>query len=733
MAIKIVESARMPEYDLRGIQLDLTRKTGVLIRQSKKGADLESRESRLRQESLVPVAAALRGDTDRSNIILYDEGSGVSGTKGYDERPELSRLYMDIANGVIGSIVVARADRLFRDKHFRNVSMFTELAERKGIKVIVPGRTVYDFTKTKDLQAFQREMQEAYSYIATQVAYMQDTRRQKIQRGFYGGGNLPAPYAIERAAEKDVQLPVIYRPWQGIVLDLFEKFRAFDFRLARIARYIEEQPFLFPYPTAEDLQRYMFKTRMRTVTGGYTFSGADSISKYFSNLALGGFAKIGKDSDGNMLLLANAFEAAVPMELLSPSFAAITGRFPDGSPFERKHKFVHSKSISWEDSPAILRGLLQSDDGAVSYHSNWHKGVPWYTCNKGMSVDGWTLRNKVGIMRQLTAWSVACEDLDDIVIKRLCALALFDGDISDRIKAFWDRRKSDQVNEAQVVTTQIEKAEAQIRRLDKLLTDPAVPLSAETERRYIELLHEAEQDMQRLLKKRAEFGQYDDPEKVIADFYYVLAHLPTAYKSLTPANQKRMAQQVIRDIRLNSISPHLFLLPIEWQNGIASCPDLALVWRGITPNNSEAWTPEEDAILQELYPSAPQVEIMQALPSRAWDRILERAQVFSFRRKIKHAGPHPFNVYHRTMTWRDLEAVSALVDNPEQQDRLRQVANDLAKKTMRGGLSAHWWLPLEAINYGANTQAPDDEDYQSLLYVSALACGWPRRGGSYRR
>lgn len=158
MAIKVVESARNPEYDLRGITLDLVRKTGVLIRQSRKGADLDSHESRLRQESLVPVAVTLRGDQDRSNIILYDEGSGVSGTKGYDERPQLSRLYLDIANGVIGSIVVARADRLFRDKHFRNVSMFTELAEKQRIMLIVPGRAVYDFTKTRDLQAFQREM-----------------------------------------------------------------------------------------------------------------------------------------------------------------------------------------------------------------------------------------------------------------------------------------------------------------------------------------------------------------------------------------------------------------------------------------------------------------------------------------------------------------------------------------------------------------------------------------------
>jgi DNA invertase Pin-like site-specific DNA recombinase len=395
-AVRIIQLPQAPQYELRGINIDLSRKTGVLIRQSKKGADLDSRESRLRQESLVPVAITLRGDTDGTNIILYDEGSGVSGTKGYDQRPQLSRLYLDIANGVIGSIVVARADRLFRDKHFRNVSMFTEIAERQRIILIVPGRAVYDFTKTRDLQAFQREMQEAYSYIATQVAYMHDTRLQKIQRGRYGGGNLPAPYAIDRSVGKDQQVPVIYRPWQPIVIDLFERFRDFDFIVARIARYIEEQPYIFPYPSSEDLQIYMFKTLMRKVSGGYTFSSGDSITKYFSNLALGGYAKIGKDGEGNTLFLANAFEPAVPMDLLGVSYAAITGHYPDGTPFGRKKFTIRSRGVPGMESPAVLHGLLESDDGMVFYRSATKNSRPFYGCNRdmgagtdGLSKAGW--------------------------------------------------------------------------------------------------------------------------------------------------------------------------------------------------------------------------------------------------------------------------------------------------------------------------------------------------------
>jgi hypothetical protein len=86
----------------------------------------------------------------------------------------------------------------------------------------------------------------------------------------------------------------------------------------------------------------MFPTLMRRGTGGYTFSSSDSIRKYCSNLVLGGYAKIGRNTDGNVLLLADAFEAAIPMELLGPSFGAITCRYPDGSPWEGRRPVIRT-------------------------------------------------------------------------------------------------------------------------------------------------------------------------------------------------------------------------------------------------------------------------------------------------------------------------------------------------------------------------------------------------------
>src|SRR5258708_8457681 len=98
-----------------------------------------------------------------------------------------------------------------------------------------------------------------------------------------------------------------------------------------------------------------------------------------------------------------------------------------------------------------------------------------------------------------------------------------------------------------------------------------------------------------------------------------------------------MARKVIKQIRLHGISPHLFLLYVEWQNGIAACADLALVWRGVGPKSTQEGTREEDERMRQLYASGAPVKIIPTLPEWAWDKSPPRAQVLLIRR----ARPHP--------------------------------------------------------------------------------------------
>jgi hypothetical protein len=178
------------------------------------------------------------------------------------------------------------------------------------------------------------------------------------------------------------------------------------------------------------------------------------------------------------------------------------------------------------------------------------------------------------------------------------------------------------------------------------------------------------------------------------------------------------------------LSAHLFRLYIAWENGIAVRPDVALLWRGITPNNSEAWTEEEDVLMRLYYPDRPQIEVMQALPRFAWNRILERAQDLNIRRTIWHPGPHLLNLYHRTVRYDDLTAAMQLMQGEEEKERIRYIVNQLAQQTRRGSISAHWFLPLDSISYAGIDVAADDA--AEKLYVSAFPCGVPRPTGSPR-
>lgn len=59
------------------------------------------------------------------------------------------------------------------------------------------------------------------------------------------------------------------------------------------------------------------------------------------------------------------------------------------------------------------------------------------------------------------------------------------------------------------------------------------------------------------------------------------------------------------------------------------------------------------------------------------------------------------------------------VENDEEKARVCQVINELAKRTMRGSLSAHWWLPLDSVSFSSIDEVSAGEEEK--LYVSAAA------------
>jgi len=254
--------------------IDHKRTTAVLVRQSKSGADTAMAESRETQLGLQEYARLLY-QNEVPHVELYDEGAGVSGQKRIDQRAELDRLYRDMHKGIIGTIVLAREDRLFRNKHMDQAGVFTRLAEEKRIKVIVPPissagsdeRTrVYDFTVYRDLVAFQDKMREAYGYIEGHVKYMNQCKQNKADKGGYDGRFLPPGLAVK--GKKQNQVIVLYEPWAKEMHKLALRAQALDWNINKLIREIEHMAYLFPEIPEEDREKYLIKTGLRSLSGG---------------------------------------------------------------------------------------------------------------------------------------------------------------------------------------------------------------------------------------------------------------------------------------------------------------------------------------------------------------------------------------------------------------------------------------------------------------------------------
>jgi hypothetical protein len=349
---------------------------------------------------------------------------------------------------------------------------------------------------------------------------------------------------------------------------------------------------------------------------------------------------------------------------------------------------------------ALLHGILTSDQGHVSVlpQARGEKYTYDYQCHKGLQQEGYALKTRLSLTKAEQWWALPSHELDRIVFDRLCDLAERDHDLADRVRAVFESLKGQEMDESTLLTNQIKQTQDRITRLDFLLTTPGIPLDEATATKYAIELAELNQQLPRLLKKQ-QAQPAIDPGETIANFYFVLSHLPTEFQKQNIDVQKQMMSKLIKQVTVNNISPHLFRLYIVWQDGIATRPDVALLWRGVGRKDLKGWREEEDAIIHTLYPRSSQLELMRALPLRSWTIIRERAAVLRVPRDVAWSGRKKVNAYHATVSHADLEAATHYAENGEDEAYMRARVNGLAENTAKGEINAYWPLPVEIVGF----------------------------------
>jgi len=618
---------RQNYYD-RLPEIDSSRAVAILVRQSKTGADTAHAESRETQLGLQEYGRQLYGDAE-PDVRLYDEGAGVSGQKRIDQRVELDRLYRDMRSGIIGTIVLAREDRLFRNKHLDQVGVFTKLAEEKRIKVIVPPissaaseeRTrVYDFTVYRDLIAFQDKMREAYSYIEGHVKHMLQCKQNKADKGGYDGRALPPGLAVRGKGQN--QFIVVYEPWAQVMRKLALRAQALDWNMSKLAREVDQMTYLFPEVPEEDAEKYLIKTFIRHIPGvGYKPSTPESLKQFFTNVALIGWWQAALDEPD---VIVDNHPAVLGYALFAEGYARLKGYTLEGVPVEDHRGITGTRKTRETPPPLLFHGRLLVTP-PLPDETTW---VCAYDHDSTICYLGYRKPNNQMMARK---WcSIPGVEFDNLVIQRLLALESADTRMKDRVRLTLEQVYNQQSEDFASIPEQLEGIKNQLfenaqKRMRASVNDPMYLMLEEEKQDLIERQAALE-------AKKEKLGMMDDPAET-EQLHSLLGNFQAIWPTLDLTQRQRALSLLINRIEVEVVSPHWLRLAIDWLDAVCPRLDVAYMWKA-TPQKGGAFSDEEVAIMRQHYPRSPYMDVLKMLPNRTWASIQTQRRFLGLKREV---------------------------------------------------------------------------------------------------
>ena len=532
--------------------------------------------------------------------------------------------------GIIGTIVLAREDRLFRNKHMDQVGAFTKLAEEKKIKVIVPPISsaasdektrIYDFTVYRDLCAFQDKMREAYAYIEGHVKYMHRCQQNKADKGGYDGRALPPGLAVK--GKKQDQEIIIYKPWAEEMRKLALRAQALNWDIGKLNREVASKTFLFPEIPDEDRERYMFRTMLRLIPGvGYKPVDPQTIRDWMTNEMLIGWFQPDEDKPDTII---DNHPAVLDYTLFAEGYANIKGYTLEGEPFERRGGVKRIRKKREEAPDLLFHGRLAvvppSPDRTAFSSVDEHRSK-WYYYGHSRQVNGMVMDKFM---------SIPGAAFDNIVIGRLKALEDADKFMKDKVKVTLEQVHSQQSDDFVSIHEQLAGIKIQLnenakKRMKTSMDDPM----------YIMLQEEAGDLLQRqksLEGKKEKLGIVDSPEE-IAKLHRLLGNFDVVWPTFDLAQRQRAFTLLINRMEVEVVSPHWLRLSIDWLDAISPRLDVAYLWKAM-PGRHGKFNDEEKDTIERYYPDATRMELLERLPRRTWNSIQIMAGLMEIKRNVQ--------------------------------------------------------------------------------------------------
>ena len=604
-------------------------------------------------------------------IHPYFADLGLSGTLRPDQRPDMLRLFDDLDSGKFdhSTIVCFQENRLFRDEtHIYYNQLIGKMLQHDVILIALsPRMYIYDMRDEHDKERLRDKLEEAAEFIPKHVrGWLLPARERAAQEyGEWAGiGDINIGYIVdydENSPTYKKRIP--YRPHAEIVKrELFEAFAEVGGEIGLLYQRIALSPIIFPFFEQWVDRRVVSKfNQWSQCSEGYVLQFKQTILSILTNPVYIGYQMINgairRDKFGNLV---TSHEVIIERDLFEFAFYRLSKYDLDGT-------LLDGKVIR----RYFYRGKENNDFGLLEYRIRWSNG-PVRTTATGEYTDEGTPTNKaVYILHSATRQMkveeyayIVCDELDSIVVNRLMEhvrdLTRQQADTSNyelQVKKIREKRLSaiNQINksiadnerEQAKLTVSLGKVEDIVNKRKDLNEGEKKEVQEHMEELILNQIATLESDRKQLIKDRGRLEQ--EKASDIGSLEDELADLENLWKEYPFRKRQSYINFLVKGVVVDVISTHWIGVQVSWLHEIWGVEEMYYYrQRG----SHSAWTPEEDEIIRQHYPSTPRIELMTLLPYRVWDAIIKRAKTLDVARSRSIArttrgqvGIHPHLSY----------------------------------------------------------------------------------------
>lgn len=585
------------------------------------------------------------------DIILVDMDGGVSGTKGIEERAGMSYLvYELIDKDRIVVVVVQAVDRLFRDRDQIDTNRFILACRTHKVQVLTP-ETLFDFNDDRYgdflVKEFRKLTESGAEFIQHHVrGRLHPAREKKIRDGNWAGQGVPTGYMIDDrkrlpsgSENPDYRQPVIFRPYAGVVVAIYELFYEIDGNLLQQWKQMEEGRLSFP-EMEEGMVPKGFRIidqlkRRSRVTGARVPSYTTLIAMLTNPFYLGHFSYHGE------ILFWNHHPALVPEELFWYAFNKLSKTTLSGEPnpdyAPHRKMMVRGSSKDRPESPPVYQGMIYSNDIVDSPNirvgTQWTKTMSCYAYRLAISQEG------------RSYWAVTARNVDkllhDMLKEAMMSLALDEDSWQNALQS-WTVNDHKECQRLEQQLQQEKQARENILGGIRTFTDDEMRQRAEDNLKAVRSnIHHLEEKLKAL--------QLRD-QTTLKDAREVLNKIVSQWGRVPNRRKRELMELLAEKIEMNRIQAREKLITVYWRSGNVTSRVLSHV-----KGRGQPWSNlDRDNLKYMIEHNVDQVEILRQFPDKTWRNILDQ-YAYHFNNGNREGVYQGYKKYPQYVNWEQTE------------------------------------------------------------------------------